>query len=423
MDLLKSNKVPIKVPFYYGWIIVLIASLGVFFSGPGQTYSISIFIDPYIQDFGWTRSSISSAYSAATLAAGILLFFVGYLVDKYGHRIITTIIALLLGLACFWNSAIMSPVMLFIGFFLVRLLGQGSMILLSGTLVPQWFFSKRGRALSFLALGGFISSAVFPPINSWIIMNWGWAEAWKLWGVLLMLFFTPLAFYFIRNKPENVGLMPDNKSPEVGDNNNQKTSYHLEEINWTLKEAAKNKIFWFVIFCSAIPPLINTGITFHLVSILGERGIEPFMAAIVLSLMAAAGFPSSIAAGFILEKVRANIVLSFFFFVQIFIIIFLAALNTTSAAVIFGVIWGITVGFERVLFNIIWPDYFGRKHLGSIRSIAMMTTVIGSAFGPLPFAAAYDYIFGGYTEILFLLVLLPAAGIAAAVFSPPPQKS
>lgn len=422
MDLLKSNKIPVKTPFYYGWIIVLIASLGVFFSGPGQTYSISIFIDPYIQEFGWSRSSISSAYSTATLAAGMFLFFVGYLVDKYGHRIITTIIAILLGLACFWNSAITSTAMLFIGFFLLRLLGQGSMTLLPGTLVPQWFISKRGRALSFIAIGGFISSALFPPINSWVIMNWGWAEAWKLWGFLLLLFFAPLAFYLIRNKPENVGLMSDNKSSEVENKNDQKTSFQLEEINWTLREAAKNRVFWFIIFCAAIPPLVNTGITFHLVSILGERGIEPFMAAFVLSLMAVVGFPSSIAAGLILEKVRANIVLAFLFAFQIFMITFLAILNTTSFAVIFGVIWGITVGFERVLFGVIWPDYFGRKHLGSIRSISMMTTVIGSSFGPLPFAIAYDYIFGGYTEILFLLVLLPAAGITAAIFSPPPQK-
>lgn len=68
---------PIQTPFYYGWMIVFISSLGVFFSGPGQTNSIWIFIDSYILDFGWSRSQVSAVYSAATLAAGLCMFFVG----------------------------------------------------------------------------------------------------------------------------------------------------------------------------------------------------------------------------------------------------------------------------------------------------------------------------------------------------------
>ncbi|SER89769.1 hypothetical protein SAMN04487944_11261 [Gracilibacillus ureilyticus] len=62
--------------FYYGWVVLIIGGLGVFFSGPGQTYSNSQFIDLYIQIFGWSGSQVSCVYSAVTLAAGLLMMFV-----------------------------------------------------------------------------------------------------------------------------------------------------------------------------------------------------------------------------------------------------------------------------------------------------------------------------------------------------------
>jgi len=120
-----TNTPPVQTPFFYGWVIVLIAALGMFFSGPGQTFTMSVFIDAYIRDFGWSRSLISSLYSFATLLSGLILFSVGRLVDRYGQRIMMTAVAALLGLACLWNSFITGPIMLFIGFFMLRLFGQG----------------------------------------------------------------------------------------------------------------------------------------------------------------------------------------------------------------------------------------------------------------------------------------------------------
>ena len=178
-------------PFYYGWVIVFIGAMGVFFSGPGQTYSNSAFIDPYIHDFGWSRSYISGMYSVATVCAGFLLVFVGRFVDRFGQRSMMVIIGTLLGVACFFNSVIINAWMLMIGFFLIRLLGQGSMSLIPNTLVPQWFVQKRGRAMSFLAIGGFASSALFPIVNTWMIESWSWQATWRFWGFMLLFIFVP----------------------------------------------------------------------------------------------------------------------------------------------------------------------------------------------------------------------------------------
>ncbi|WP_347552178.1 MFS transporter [Pseudalkalibacillus hwajinpoensis] len=377
-------------PFFYGWIIVAAAAVGVFFSGPGQTYAISIFIDYYIQDFGWSRSLVSGIYSSATLVAGVLLFIVGRMVDGYGQRRMMLTMGSLLALACLWNSFVIGPIMLFIGFFMLRLFGQGSMTLIPNTLVPQWFVVKRGRALSFMAIGGFLSSAAFPPLNTWLIASFGWENAWRILGAALVLIFIPVVFFLVKNKPEDMGLLPDNavSKKRLAERKEAKMEEEQDEgfeTNWTVKEAMRTRAFWFILFCVSIPALVNTGLTFHLFSILGEQGVPGSTAALILSIMAIVGFPVTMASGFILERVNVHVVLGFSFIGQMVFILLLTQVHTYVLAIVFAVLWGLIVGIERITLNIIWPDYFGREYLGSIKGIATTTMVIGSSFGPLPF--------------------------------------
>lgn len=395
--------------------------MGIFFSGPGQTYFISIFIDAYLRHFGWSSTLISTMYLFATLLAGLLLFIVGRLVDRYGQRKMTVIIAILLAVACVFNSLILGPAMLFIGFFMLRLFGQGSMTLIPGTLVPQWFVGKRGRALSFMAFGSFLSAAALPPFNAWLIDQVGWQVSWLVWATLLMLIYVPLAFIFIRNKPEDVGLFPDNLSEkEVFQSSSDKSS--IFEEAWTVKEALRTKEFYLLLFCVATPSMVNTGIVFHFVPILAESGIGRTEAAFILSIMAIVSFPITFLAGFVVERVKANYVLGVVFIGQIGIMAMLVFTESYTAAILFGIARGIVGGFEAISLGIIFPNYFGRANIGSIKGVSATIMVIGSAFGPLPFALAYDR-FGSYQEILYMMMIFPLLAMIFAFISKKPSKS
>ncbi|NRK74125.1 MFS transporter, partial [Salmonella enterica subsp. enterica serovar Typhi] len=203
------NKRKRNTSIFYGWFIVFIAGLGTFFSGPGQTYSNSTFIEEYIKSFGWNRTEISSLYSIATLCSGFLIMFMGKFMDRFGYRRMLGIVSVLFSLACFFNSFVTNIWMLGIGFFLIRFLGQGSMTLIPNTIVPQWFIKKRGRAMSFMAIGSFSSAAFFPIANTWLIDKWDWQTTWQIWGVALLIIFTPLAIIGVRNRPEDIGALPD----------------------------------------------------------------------------------------------------------------------------------------------------------------------------------------------------------------------
>lgn len=398
-----------------------VAGLGVFFSGPGQTYSVSVFINSYITEFGWSRAYVSSLYSMGTLLAGLLLTLMGRLIDRFGHRLTTSVIVAAFGLVCFYMTMVFHPIMLLVGFFLVRLLGQGSMTLTSSTLVAQWFVSKRGRAMSFMALGGTISSAILPPLNTWIIQTWGWRLGWHVWALLLFAVMLPAAWFLIRNKPEDIGLVPDggtSASPDAPE--------ATPEESWTVKEAMGTRAFWLMLFVVTIPAAINTGITFHLASIMEGAGFPADAAAMtgaaILSTLAMVQLPFNFVAGYLSDRYRPNLLVALSFVGHFISLIILLVTRTYPMAMAFGVIWGIISAFWAITFGIIWPSYYGRTHLGSIRGMAMTAMVIGSAFGPLPFGFAFDY-FGGYREILLVSMIFPVLGALAALLANKPHRT
>jgi MFS family permease len=413
-----GDSLPINLPFFYGWIIVGISALTIFFSGPGQTYSVSTFIDSYIHEFNWSRSTVSGMYSLGTLVAGLFMGVIGNYIDKKGHRIMTTAIALTFGFACLVMSFVSSPLMLLAGFFSIRLLGQGSMSLSSNTLVPQWFIKKKGRALSLVSLGGATASAALPPINTWIIETFGWRTGWRTWSILLWFIMAPTAYYLTRNRPEDVGLFPDNTIDNQDVSENDITSL---KNSWTLREAMGTRSFWLLLFCVMIPSAINTGLIFHQVSIMNQIGITAQLAATVLSIMAIIRLPVVLFAGQLADRVPPRYIQAGSMLGLLLTTAVLFFSKTIEMAMLYGVLTGITMAFQIMVSGVIWPDYYGRHHLGSIRGITMMAGVIGSALGPLPYGYAYD-IFGGYTEVLIISMIFPILGAIAAFMAKPPQR-
>lgn len=410
---------PIKTPFYYGWIVLIIAALSYFFSGPGQTYSISVFIDHYIDKFSWSRSLISSFYSIATLVSGLILTAVGRNIDKYGQRKMVSIVSIVFGLACIWMSFIFNQVMLFVGFLLLRLFGQGSMILIPQTLIPHWFKQKRGLALSIMGVGGVIGSSLLPPLNNWLINTSGLNFTWRFWGVLLIFFMAPVGWFFIRNRPENIGLKPDGIT-ENDFSSRVTMRVYISEEPWTLKQAMRTRAFWLMIYCAVVPALVNTGLTFHMVSIINQKGFTSGFAAYILSISALVRFPLTFLAGYMLDKIRVYIVKGINFFLLAGAVLLLLQADSKITLIIYALVHGVFMAFDGVSTGVLWPNYFGRKCLGSISGFAMTAMVIGSSLGPLPFGLAYD-IFGGYKEIMFAVLILPALAIIASLISPPPK--
>lgn len=412
-----TEKPPIKTSFFYGWVIVLIAGLTVYFSGPGQTYNVSVYIDSYISEFGWSRTTVSGMYSMGTFTAGMFMGVVGKLFDKYGHRKMTVAIALGFGAALFFMSTVNSVMMLLIGFFLIRLLGQGSMGLIGGTLVPQWFIRRRGRAMSIVSVFGSLSLATFPAMNIWLIQRMGWQNGWRVWTIVLWLVAAPIFYYFIRTRPEDIGLYPDNeKKPEQ-----YQEVKTVEEESFTLGEALRTRSFWLVNYITVIPSAIITGCIFHQISILGQSGLTPEAAALISSVTSLVNLPIVLLAGGLADRYPMKYLMAITQGLLFAMVGALYIADSMTLVLVYGVIMGVQTGIQAIVRGVVWPDYFGRKNLSTIRGVNMMAGVIGSALGPLPFGYAFD-LFGGYSEVLLASMIFPLAGIFFGLLAEKPVK-
>lgn len=403
-----------KVPFYYGWIAVGVGTLTMFFTTPGQSDTFSLFMNSFIDDLGWSRTVVSSLFSAATLLAGACMFFVGRLIDRFGAKPTALTAAALLSAGCLVNSIATTQLVLFIGFFLARFSGKGALSLSAETLGPQWFDRRRGFAIMLVSLGGTAGGSLFPLINNFLIQEFGWRQAFRVLGAGMWIIYIPIALLLFVSRPEDVGQQIDGtRTPREDDS---LPAAELEKGSFKQKEALRTIVYWILAFSVFQSSMNGTGIILHFVSIFEQAGLTMTFAAQILSMGPLIGLGASLAMGFVLDRIRKlKFVLATVCGAQVVALILLAFLQNRGMAFLYAVLAG-TAGRAVFFCNgIITARIFGRKYIGGILGATAAINVVGTAIGPLVFGSAYDLL-GGYREILLLSSAFPFIACVGAFF-------
>ena len=407
---------PARLPFFYGWVILPTAALSLFVSGPGQTFAVSVFVDPLIEEFGWSRTTVSGLYTAGSLTAAGAMFGVGWLLDRFGARVMLTVVGVLMGLAALWMSTVSNQLELYAGFAALRLLGQGSLTLIPTALVAVWFVRRRGRATAFAGPGMMAGQVTFPPLIHVLISNYGWRGAWfglaiVVWAVLL-----PVAALLVRRSPEAVGLRPDGAAASADAN---AARAYAGANDWPLHRAMRTRAFWLLLVASSSLSLISTALIFHQADVLHTRGVGAGVSAAVLSVMGPASFGGVMVAGLLADRYPNRYLLAIGQLLLMSAMLLVMVLTTAWPAFVYGAVIGFAGGFTMTLSAVIWPNYYGRRFIGSIRGVATTMMVGAAALGPLPLSLGFD-LTGSYSTVLGIALVLPAAcGVMAYPARPP----
>jgi len=385
--------------FFYGWIIVAVANLGIFSSGPGQSHTFSVFVGPIGKDLGLSSTSIASAYGLATLIAAFMLPYMGKLIDKYGARKTLIVVSIILGISCIFFGAASNFLMLTVGFGFLRFFGQGSLMLGCANLVSQWFDRKRGFAMSIMALGFGISMAIHPPLSQFMIDEFGWKVAWIFLGISTWIIMVPTLFLLAWNTPESVDLLPDgvNKQNNIKNNNDI-----IEGLD--LSQALREKSFYILAAMWFGMAMLVTTLHFYQVTILTSQGITADFAAGLFTVSAIAMVLFMPIIGKLFDNFPTNYVLAIGLIINFISLMSITFATNEYYAFLYAVFFGINNAISMTMFGYIWPRYFGRKHLGSIQGTGQMIGVIGASLGPLPVGFAIDYIGDSLVTIRYLSI-------------------
>ena len=407
----------VNTKFFYGWIIVGIANIGIFSSGPGQSHTFSVFVEPISQDLELSSASIASAYGLATLIAAFLLPYMGKLIDRYGARFSLIIISIILGISCIFFGAASNFLMLTVGFGFLRFFGQGSLMLGCANLVSQWFDSKRGFAMSLMALGFGMSMAVHPPLSQLLIDEYGWKYAWIILGVSTWIIMVPALFILAWNNPENIGLKPDGVKKSNLKNDEIEA---IEGLNLT--EASKENSFYILAAMWFGMAMLVTTLHFYQVTILTNQGITTEFAASLFTVSAFAMVVFMPLVGKFFDNFPTKYVLATGLLINSISLISITYSNSEAYSLFYAVSFGINNAFSMTMFGYIWPRYFGRKHLGSIQGTGQMIGVIGASLGPLPVGFAIDYLGSSLVTIRCLSVYPIIMAIIIIMFLKSPSS-
>lgn len=389
--------------FFYGWAIVFAAGAGIFASGPGQSHTFSVFVEPVTRDLGITSKDIALAYGLATLAAALLLPQMGRLIDRFGPRRMLLVIVVMLGLACLLYGAAANLLWLTLGFGTLRFFGQGSLMLGCANVVAQWFSRSRGFAMSLMALGFGVSMAIHPPLSQFLVEAYGWRQAWFVLGASTWLLMLPVVLLLIHDKPESLGLRPDGESAAAG---SEAATASADIGGLTLREALRHPSFAILGFGFFGVSMSVTILHFFQVKILGAQGLGSDVSARIFAISALTMVLCMPLVGRLFDRVATRRVIALGLLVTATSPLAITFADSLPTAILYALIFGLNNAFSMTMFGYIWPRYFGRKHIGSIQGTGQLIAIVGASVGPLPIGYAFDA-FSDPTWALRLVALYP----------------
>ena len=102
MDSLSSNARPsilgpTRIRFYYGWVNVAVAAAAMVGTLPGRTQGLGLITEPLLKDLQIDRVVFAHINLWGTLIGALFCIGFGRLIDRFGSRVVLTVVSLMLG--------------------------------------------------------------------------------------------------------------------------------------------------------------------------------------------------------------------------------------------------------------------------------------------------------------------------------------
>ncbi|MBC7219329.1 MAG: MFS transporter [Hadesarchaea archaeon] len=363
---------------FYGWIVVLASFLSMLVVG--LIYSYGVFVKPLTQEFGWSRASISLAFSISILLSTMSLPL-GRMSDLYGVRKVVAIGAVLTGGGLLLSSQISSLVEFCICIGIAGF-GISALYVPPVSAIARWFEKGKGMATGFAvsALSG--GMALFPPVIGILIESFGWRTTFLILGIVVFLILS-ISSFLIRHEPKALGLAPHGADEAV------KNEIRVE---FDLRTAARKKPFWYIYLVMVFTHISLFLVTVHVVPHAIGLGIDEITASTALTLLGICSMLARILGGVASDKLgTANL---FTLFLAIQSISTLLLFKSVDIWTIYAAmsLMGIGFGGWIAIYPILVRGFFGTKYLGSILGTFDSGVGLGGLIGPYLGGLIFDNI-------------------------------
>lgn len=338
------------------------------FSSFGQTFFISLSAGDIRTEFSLSHGEFGVLYMVATLASALTLPHLGRIVDHLSVPGTVLIVAPMLALSALSMAFATHIAVLTLSIYALRLFGQGMMTHIAMTAMGRWFFAQRGRAISVATLGHQAGEAAFPICFVIIGLAVGWRNTWLIAAAVMLLVALPVLVWSMREE----------RMPRAGDHHGGRPPPR----DWTRAEVLRDPVFYFALLGVLAPPFIGTTVFFHQVYLVELRGWSLELFAGSFAVMSLTTVICALLSGVLIDRFTAVALLPGFLVPLALACLCLAFFEQQWSAFAFMALLGVSYGFSSTLFGSVWPEVYGVKHLGAIRSVIVSTMVFATALGP-----------------------------------------
>ncbi|MCB1330995.1 MAG: MFS transporter [Maritimibacter sp.] len=340
-----------------------------FTSSYGQTFFISLFAGELRATFGLTNGQWGGLYTLATTASAIVMVWAGTLTDRYRVRALGRYVLIGLALACLSMAAVPSVFALVLVIFALRFTGQGMTNHIAVVAMARWFSATRGKALAIARLGYTTGEAFLPMIFVALLGLFHWRALWLVAAVGALLA-VPFLYLLLRRERVPSEMSGGEASAGMGGR------------HWTRREMLRHRLFWLAAPLMAGPPAFGTALFFHQVHMVGVKGWDLIDYVALFPLFSGVSFVSMLASGLAVDRFGSARLISWILLPYVAGFLLMGQAQSLGLAAVALALFGLTNGTMGTVAPAFWAEFYGTRHIGSIKALVAALMVFGSAVGP-----------------------------------------
>ncbi|MGH9529892.1 MAG: MFS transporter [Terriglobales bacterium] len=357
-------------------------------------WGLPFYYDFMVQQFGWTRSQVTSGNAISKLVIGPAFgFFAGWLVDRFGPRLLMMAGILMAGIALVGIGTV-STLGMFYFFYLFNALGYvcGGP-LPNQVLLSQWFDKSRGKAMGIAYLGIGLGGAAVPWISSVLVQHFGWQAALRLLGLLIVILAFPMAF-LVKEAPNSRGI-------------------RISDAPASVIKAFKTIPFYLLVLGSMCSIAAVSGIAQNLKLFLSlDQHYTQTLAARILSLILTFSIIGRLLMGWLADRFPTKYVMVLIYLLVATAIPLLLVQRTPATMYVFSVVFGIGLGGDYMIIPLMTAEIFSMQILGRLLGVILTADGVAEAVSPWFLGHMRD-VSGSYFDGFLALVGVALLGALA----------
>lgn len=370
-----------------------------------------------VSSLGFTRAQLTQGFLAGFIGAGLVFgLLAGVLIDSLGSRQVIRI-----GIWCVGLPLILMGSMTHLWQYYVLCIAEVIGYVLTGpipnqVLVSNWFCLKRGRAMGIAYLGLGVGGAVSPLLINGLIESFGWRNAFRIIGALILLVLFPVSQWITRSNPHDLDLHPDG-SPR-SDAATEPASSAREPMS--VARAMRSRNFWLIVTGCTFTIGAIGAVTQHLILFLTGEGYSLNGASRVASGLLVSSLAGRVIVGYFADRYSRKNVMALFYFALALAIPLLFAAPRHGVVWGFAIVFGFAMGADYMLIPLVTADCFGLAALGKLLAVIITIYSVGQWFAPWLAGRIFDT--RRSYDLAWLMMSAAAAAGAALIYAVAPER-